>query len=57
MDLQVGLAHVASGHEIMWSPNVPGATLRPDRNQTNYGSGDREGLAWLGSDSGCLPAR
>lgn len=53
----MGLAHVPSAHEIMWSPNVVGAAPRPDIRQSTYGSGDLAGLRALGHDAGCLPSR
>ena len=53
----MGLAHVPSGHEIMWSPSVDGAVARPDPRQNTYGEGDLAGLAAVGSDAGCLPSR
>jgi hypothetical protein len=49
----LGLAHVASGHELMWSPQVEGAEF-PDLRQTSFGAGDREGLADVGRAAGCL---
>jgi hypothetical protein len=52
----MGLAHVASPDEIMWSPDVSEERL-PDLSQTDWGPGDLEGLAALGRDAGCLPAR
>jgi len=53
----MGLAHVPSGHELMWSPMVDGATLHPDPRQNTYGTGDRAGLSAVGRDAGCLPMR
>jgi hypothetical protein len=53
----MGLAHVASGHELMWSPTVGGATQFPNLAQSDWGPGDLEGLKLLGKSSGCLPAR
>ena len=53
----MGLAHVPSGHEIMWSPMVEGAALHPDPRQTTYGPGDLAGLHAVGRDAGCLPRR
>jgi len=52
----MGLAHVASSDEIMWSPDVSEERL-PDLSQTDWGPGDLEGLAALGRDAGCLPTR
>ena len=53
----MGLGHVGSAYELMWSPDVPGAAPVPDLGQTDWGPGDIEGLANLGRDAGCLPAR
>jgi hypothetical protein len=53
----LGLAHVGSAHELMWSPEVAGAAKAPDLHQTDWGPGDLEGLARLGRSAGCLPAR
>jgi hypothetical protein len=53
----MGLAHVASPHELMWSPEVAGSSSFPDVLQTDWGPGDLEGLRALGRDAGCLPAR
>lgn len=52
----MGLAHVGSPHELMWSPEVSSSKL-PDLWQTDWGPGDREGLRRLGREAGCLPAR
>jgi hypothetical protein len=52
----MGLAHVASPDEIMWSPDVS-KEPHPDLWQTQWGPGDLEGLAALGREAGCLPAR
>ena len=51
----LGLGHVASGRELMWSPLVPDAAF-PDVLQTTLGPGDLEGLAAVGRPAGCLPA-
>jgi len=53
----MGLAHVGSPHELMWSPEVPHAAEAPDMHLTDWGPGDLEGLAKLGRSAGCLPAR
>ena len=53
----LGLAHVGSAHELMWSPDVKGADEVPDLHQSDWGPGDLEGLAQLGRSAGCLPAR
>jgi len=53
----MGLAHVASGHELMWAPSVRGASLTPDLTETNWGPGDLAGLELLGRSAGCLPLR
>jgi hypothetical protein len=53
----MGLAHVPSGREIMWSPMVHGAAIHPDPNQSSYGPGDLAGLRAVGRDAGCLPER
>jgi hypothetical protein len=53
----MGLAHVGSGDEIMWSSDVKGATEYPDPFQTSWGPGDLEGLKLLGRDAGCLTPR
>src|SRR5437867_2667904 len=45
----IGLGHVAEGNELMWSPQVPGASQFPDLSETTYGPGDRQGLRELGS--------
>ena len=52
----MGLAHVGSPHEIMWSPETSEAP-HPDLWQTEWGPGDLEGLRALGRDAGCLPER
>jgi hypothetical protein len=51
----LGLAHVASPHELMFSPEVSDET--PDLWQSDWGPGDLEGLRALGREAGCLPAR
>lgn len=53
----VGLAHVASPHELMWSPESAGKGSVPDVLQTDWGPGDLDGLRALGHGAGCLPAR
>lgn len=53
----MGLAHVGSGGELMWSPDVKGATRNPNPFQTSWGPGDLEGLDLLGRDAGCLTPR
>jgi len=53
----MGLAHVGSGHEIMWSPDVKGASRYADPFQSSWGPGDLEGLELLGRDAGCLTPR
>lgn len=53
----MGLAHVASGHELMWSPSVRSASLTPDLTETDWGPGDLAGLKLLGRSSGCLLPR
>ena len=53
----MGLAHVPSGHEIMYSPSVRGASLTPDLTETDWGPGDLAGLKLLGRNAGCLPPR
>jgi hypothetical protein len=53
----MGLAHVASGLELMWSPDVDGASRFPSPLQNDWGPGDLEGLERLGTDAGCLPGR
>lgn len=49
----MGLAHVPEGNELMWSPQVPGASQFPDELETTFGPGDREGLRELGSGAPC----
>ncbi|HEU4354966.1 MAG TPA: hypothetical protein VFT27_05205, partial [Actinomycetota bacterium] len=51
----MGLAHVGSTDEIMWSPDKSDARF-PDLFQTDWGPGDLQGLAALGRDAGCRPA-
>lgn len=51
----MGLGHVASTKEIMWSPEVSETRL-PNLSQTEWGPGDLQGLAALGRDAGCRPA-
>jgi hypothetical protein len=52
----MGLAHVASPNEIMWSPDVSKDDY-PNLSQAEWGPGDLEGLAALGREAGCLPER
>jgi hypothetical protein len=52
----MGLGHVADGHELMWSPEVPGADAVPDVLQTVWGPGDLEGLHRLGRQEACPAA-
>lgn len=49
----MGLAHVRSAEELMWSPNVPGADRAPDLELDDWGPGDREGLRILGEHAPC----
>jgi hypothetical protein len=52
----MGLGHVDSPHEIMWSPEVD-PDVMPDLFQTEWGPGDLVGLAALGrSESDACPA-
>ncbi len=44
----MGLGHVASGRELMWSPDAKGASGFADPGQTDWGPGDLEGLKLLG---------
>ncbi len=54
----MGLGHVGSAHELMWSSRVRGRHARyPDQSLTDWGPGDLKGLALLGREAGCLPAR
>ncbi len=48
----MGLDHVASPFEIMWSPDVSDSPL-PDPFQTRWGPGDLQGLRLLGAAAGC----
>lgn len=53
----MGLAHVGSTEEIMWSPRSRESDERlPNLFQTEWGPGDLQGLAALGRDAGCRPA-
>jgi hypothetical protein len=52
----MGLAHVGSPHEIMWSPETSDLS-HPDLLQSEWGPGDLAGLEALGRDAGCLPSR
>ncbi len=51
----LGLGHVRSGDELMWSPEVAGADEVPDLNQVDWGTGDLAGLEAVGRSAGCLP--
>ncbi|HET9724620.1 MAG TPA: hypothetical protein VFR44_12385 [Actinomycetota bacterium] len=51
----MGLAHVGSTDEIMWSPEASDERL-PNLFQTEWGPGDLQGLAALGRGAGCRPA-
>jgi hypothetical protein len=53
----MGLGHVGSAHELMWSSQVPHRSADPDQSQTDWGPGDLEGLGLLGREAGCLPSR
>ncbi len=44
----MGLGHVGSGHELMWSPLVNGADAFPDLSLTDWGPGDLRGLRLVG---------
>lgn len=48
----MGLDHVASPFEIMWSPETSTSPI-PDPFQTDWGPGDLEGLRRLGIEAGC----
>jgi hypothetical protein len=50
----LGLAHVGSARELMWSPDVPGAAEVPDLTMEDWGRGDLEGLRSVGLDAGCI---
>jgi len=50
----LGMGHVASPEELMWSPDVEGASASPDPWLTDWGPGDLEGLRALGRQAGCL---
>lgn len=50
----LGLGHVGSPEELMWSSEVEGAAATPDLGLTDWGPGDLEGLAELGREAGCL---
>jgi hypothetical protein len=52
----MGLAHVGSPNEIMWSPETSDLKA-PNLWQSDWGPGDLEGLAAVGREAGCLPAR
>jgi hypothetical protein len=52
----MGLAHVADGGEVMWSPSVWGADRFPDPGLTDWGPGDRRGLEILGEHEACPAA-
>jgi hypothetical protein len=50
----LGLGHVASGDELMWSPDVPDADLVPTFLQSDWGEGDLAGLREVGRPAGCV---
>jgi hypothetical protein len=50
----LGLGHVGSAGELMWSSDLEGAAAEPDWGLTDWGPGDLEGLAELGEQAGCL---
>jgi hypothetical protein len=50
----LGLAHVGSPSELMWSSEVDGAAEYPDFSVTDWGEGDLRGLQRLGLAAGCL---
>jgi len=52
----LGLGHVASPYEIMWSPELS-EERHPVLSQSEWGPGDLEGLQGLGREAGCLPGR
>jgi hypothetical protein len=52
----MGLGHVGSPDEVMWSPDESDEKL-PNLFQTQWGAGDLEGLSALGREAGCLPER
>jgi hypothetical protein len=52
----LGLGHVRSAHELMWSDELRGAAPVPDLAQDDWGPGDLEGLAEVGRPAGCLRA-
>jgi len=47
----MGLGHVASPHELMWSPEVADDVV-PDLFQSEWGPGDLEGLQAVGAAEG-----
>jgi hypothetical protein len=53
----MGLGHVGSAHELMWSSQVPRHSGYPDQSQTDWGPGDLEGLSLVGREAGCLLPR
>jgi hypothetical protein len=52
----LGLGHVASPYEIMWSPELSDVR-HPVLSQSEWGPGDLEGLRAVGREAGCLPER
>jgi hypothetical protein len=50
----MGLGHVGSTEEIMWSPDESDERF-PNLFQSDWGPGDLQGLAALGRDAGCRP--
>lgn len=50
----LGLAHVGSPNELMWSSDVEGAAQIPDLSLADWGPGDLRGLEKLGRDAGCM---
>lgn len=52
----LGLGHVGSPYEIMWSPELSDVR-HPVLSQSEWGPGDLEGLAALGREAGCLSGR
>lgn len=53
----MGLGHVGSADELMWSSQVPHHSANPNQSQTDWGPGDLEGLALVGREAGCLLPR
>ncbi len=52
----MGLAHVPSGDELMWSPHIPGYDKHPDPFLTDYGPGDLQGLKEVGRGDATCPS-